>query len=413
MMKRGSDKRIMPLNSNKDTMAAFDPTRIDDHETFLYERDSSGDVHRAPTTPLDAFDEMHGPVYDFLESYNSRDTSVSYSGGMYGSGIKTPEEITPAEEEALERWKDNTRGVEGEKFVKTEITDIDGNTYVFDWLFRKETSPSSVGTPFSMVPMRSEEGYNMGFRVCRLYDSDVAKECPIKGRNSFNPELTAKMRWSEREMDDEYGWIQEPFLRAALDSEEGVHDQLADLEAPRLTERSQAYVDQNESPDYHDSEFEVGLFYEWAEPILNNGIQEVEAVKLGHHAAVLNSLGLMTYPDRKPEEFFIEVGPEKYEVQQKDLEFAMYTDNMRRINHLDVNDLTHQLDRAIRDTASEDSVYEARRELPEVMKDARIEKMREIDQKVGDEEIIQLIPENVPMQWDPDLFPEEMDKVEW
>ncbi len=404
----------MPLNSNKDTMVSFDPTRIEDHNTFLYERDSSGSLNRRAVSPLEAFDELHEPVYEFVDSYSSRNTGTSYSGGMYGSGIKTNDSLTLDEEDALKRWRENTRGTEGDKFVQTEITDVDGNDYVFDWHFRKEASPSSVGTPFSMVPMRSEEGYNMGFRVARVYDPEIAEDCPIQGRDSFEPELTAKLRWSEREIKDEYGWVQEPFLRAALDREEGVQEQLEELGMTRLTERNQAYVDQNHDTAYSNSDFEVGLFYEWAEPLFTNSLQDAEAVKTGHHSAVLNSLGLMTYPDRKPEEFFLEVNPEgEYEVQQKDLEFALYTDNRQRINGLDVPDLVHQLDQGILEAADESTVYDDRRVLPEVMKESRRGKMREIDEEVGLDEIIHWVPDKVPMDWDPDLFPRKVNKVEW
>jgi len=404
----------MPLKSNKDTMVSFDPTRIEDHETFLYERDSSGNLSRKALSPLDAFDELHEPVYEFIDSYSSRDTGITYSGGMYGQGVKTNNSLTDAEEDALRRWRENTRGIEGDKFVQTEITDDRGNDYTFNWYFRKEASPSSVGTPFSMVPMRSEEGYNLGFRVARLYDPEVAEDCPIKGRSSFDPELTSKLRWSKSEIQDEYGWVQEPFLRAALDREEGVQQELEKLGVSRLTERNQAYVDQNHNPVYSASEFETGLFYEWAEPLFTNSLQESEAVKTGHHSAVLNSLGLMTYPDRKPEEFFLEVNPDgQYEIQQKDLEFALYTDNRQRINGLDVPDLVHQIDQGILGASDEATVYDDRRSLPDVMKTARKDKMREIDEEVGLDEIVHLIPDNVPMDWDPDLFPSEINKVEW
>ncbi|MDY6773828.1 MAG: hypothetical protein SVS85_01395 [Candidatus Nanohaloarchaea archaeon] len=403
----------------------FDPCEIEDHGTFLYEKGSSGRVESTQVTPLEAFNRLHQPLYRFLESYREREVPAMRGGGMYSHHQISldAKEPNPEERRELERFRSNLD--KEDLWAETWVKDSDGKEYVFEWNLRKEADPESVGTPYSMVHLRSEEGYDMGFRILRLYEPDVLEKGIVRGKDSYDSDLTSQFRWRDRLPEDAHGWLQEPFLRASLDRQGGVHDALEglDIQMPRLTTRNQAYVDERQNPgdtSYEQSKSEFGLFYQWSEPLFSIGLQRGDAERAGKHLGALNALGLMGYPDRDHEELLIETVPDgRYEVQQKDLEFMLYTDNPSRIDGNDVNDFRHVIEQGIRSryrskgTEESESEYEDVRELPDVATSARAELLRRA-RAIDDEDIIHLIPDNVPSSWDEDLFPREMTQVkEW
>lgn len=392
-------------------MTPYELEGVEDTTTRI---EKGGEAIKSGLSPLDAFDYTAEPLYKFIESHSEKEPESSsvYSGGLHGAGRVEPPSLSTEEEKLLREWGNNR----DELTVITEIETVDGNTEDFYWEMR-QADPESVNQPFSMVNLKSDSGYNLGLRIARDYDPDLLHRSSAADSSDVNPAYTDVLRNSNGGGEDDWGWIQEPYLCSALDGEEAVHDQL-DEEYGFLPELTPDYwvVDWNESPEYDMSDMEMAMIYEWGEPLFTNGLSPEGARRTGEHAASLHSLGLMTFLDRKPEEFVEDPHPEGYRVQQRDLEFAFHTVNENRINGRDMQDLVNQIEQGIRryhresgsDGGSETERVQVK-ERPRQLKERKNELVERID-----EDIKHWIPDNVPRKIDPDIFPREVTRgLEW
>lgn len=403
----------MSLANNYSAMPGYDMEGVEDVYTRIEE---DGEAVISGISVLDAFDYAAEPLYEFIEAREERDPQPAtlYGGAGLHSGSAPMEEpeLNNEEETLLKEWVHNRDELD----IVTEITMLDGNTEEFYWNMR-QADPQSVNQPFSMVNLKSNSGENMGLRILRDYDPELLERGPLNKGSNVDPDHTSRLRYSDKNIqDDQWGWLQEPFLYAALDAEEGVHRQL-EKDYGFLPELTPEYwlVDWNQSPEYDRSNEEIAMVYEWGEPLFTNGLSPKGAEKVGEHAATLHSLGLMTFLDRKPEEFVEDPHPEGYRAQQRDLEFVLHTTNQNRVNGRDMQDLVNQIEQGIyryhRETGGSGSDTERIQviERPKQVKGGKNDLMERID-----EDLTHLIPDNVPMSIDPDVFPREVTKgLEW
>jgi len=362
-------------------------------------------------SPIEAFNHAHRDLYRFIEQRNTNNRSISY-GGIMGSTYSTDNPLDSKEKRYLNNWEETRDNIE----IVTELDLEDAGTKKFYWDLR-EANPKNMAQPFSIARLRTEKGEPLGLRVARYYEPEILERAGIKDSTDINPEHTARLRWSKRDVkEDEWGWVQEPYLLAALDGAGGVHDKLESKykDFPELTSHYEL-IDWDENPgkktesgkevsNYEKSRLEIAFLYEWEEPLFDMSITQEEAEKLGEHAATLHSTGLMSFLDRKPEEFFVIPHKERYQVQQRDLEYAIHTVNPNKVNGRDMQDLVHQTKEGIRNYhSSTGEISEVERkqltERPETVKKRRKELLSETDP-----EMRQWLRDCMPMNIDPDVF---------
>lgn len=371
-------------------------------------------------SPLEAFNYAHRDLYRFIEERNKTSTSISY-GGIMGSSYPAEDPLNSKEKRYLNRWEDTRDNLD----IVTEVNLQGGETKEFRWDLR-EADPKNMAQPFSIARLRTDKGETLGLRVARYYQPDMLERGSITSSTDIDPEHTARLRWSRRDVkEDEWGWIQEPYLLAALDGQNGIHQRLLQIEPdlPKLTSNYEI-VDWDDRPgkktengkevsNYKNSREEIALLYEWDEPLFDMSITSTEAEKLGEHAATLHSIGLMNFLDRKPEEFFVVPSEGGYQVHQRDLEYSIHTVNSNKVNGRDMQDLVHQTKEGIRNFhSSTGEISEVMRkqltDRPETVKNKRKELLSETDP-----EMVQWLGDCTPMNIDPDVFYERARLLEY
>ncbi len=404
------------LQGNNEGMSFSLDQPIEEINTYI-----ETDIGKQYVSPLEAFNHAHRDLYKFIEERNDGPQSITY-GGIAGGRYGKQDPVTPKEKRYLERWEDTRDSID----IVTEIDLEQNGTRKFYWDLR-EADPEGMAQPFSMARLRTDTGESLGLRVARQYEPDLLERGGIMDSTNVDPEYTSRLRWSNRDIkEDEWGWIQEPYLLAALDGEDGIHARL-DSEYPEIPELTPSYqiIDWDESPgrkseagkdlsNYDKSKFEMAFLYEWNEPLFDMGMTDKEARRMGEHAAALHSTGLMTFLDRKPEEFFVVPHEDGYRIQQKDLEYAMHTVDSNRINGRDMQDLVHQTKNGIRNYHSPSSgeIPDVLRtqltERPETVKESRAELMEDTDP-----EMRQWMRDCTPMNIDPDVFYDQAKLLEY
>lgn len=400
----------MSLVNDNEGMRSYEIEGVEDVTTRI-ERD--GNILNSGLSVLDAYDKVSEPLYKLVDSRANKEYEPVDSYGLGGRRMAKPE-MDSKEEKWLGKWSENRDELD----IITSLEPVNGREEEFHWEMRQK-NPEDVNQPFSMVTLKSENGGVLGLRIARDYNPEILERSSITDNSDIDLDHTSRLRYSSNMPDkDEWGWLQEPYLCAALDSEEGVHDYL-DNNFDDLPELTPDYwlVDWNQSPVYQNSNEEMAFVYEWGEPMFNNGLSRQGAERLGEHAASLHSLGLMTFIDRDPEELIDDPGPEGFRAQQRDLEFALHTTNDQRVNGRDFPDLIQQVENGIKDYHKDNdrpgagSVEERNqiRDRTRQIKDRRKQIMNEIE-----EDLTHLVPENTPMNIDPDVFSSEITNgLEW
>ena len=382
--------------------------------------------------PIDAFNELYDGMYGVNEWYNDPDRP------NFGDPSKPLEEdigmdYYPSElRQHVQHWLNNKDSPEAQIEID-RIREGEMITEVYGIELRGHENPRDTKTPFSIlsgVPVKNANS-RIGVRVLRDYDQAVLERSDYIDPESslrelmetgngvpldssdFDFELQQRILSGEADADpDKIGWINEPYVQAAMDRIRGVDWQLAkeekfDFLRPNNPEKH-VYVDTDTDPEYTNSNLDVLMVYDWMEG-LNQGISwpDEYAENIGRHVGTLHLLNIVNW-DRSAEELYWDLSPERggRGVVENDYEFVLWTDR-EDMKEADLESAKSQAVDLKQTTLGNEIPQREKERTRTQVEEAYNSVLNEARHRGVEDELSTLLTENIPQRWQKNLFEDQ------